>query len=193
MSRLVVIPGRTRLKVPTIFDRKQGDTSAVISRSPEWMVSLFPLTKGNITVAGSKNFIELYGWTSEASRYVSGDLSGTLLTSGSVKSSNLVLIIPPGPHGPKIEAQMYKGTLLAKIIILRLGWTQGINEKFQELQFEKARLVGFQQNMQYLVISAQVAKKANDITVFSQDTGKSSGHKLSSVNYSTDAMTIENK
>lgn len=189
MSKTVILPGRSKFRVPTIFDRENSSSSAVVSRSPEWMISFGALTKGN--VEKFDDYIELYGWHSESSRYVSGNVSGSLFTSGSVKNSDLVVIIPPGEHGPKLELQMYNGKIVPKVSILRLGWSEGNIEKLQEVTFDTVRLIGYQQNIQYLVIFAQISGKKNDITVHKQVDGKASGHMISSVDI--DANKLEFK
>lgn len=187
------IPGRKGGLIPTVLDQRKSEVGSVWSHSPEWVVSMGPpLTSGNFPISGSNNFIALYGWTAESSRWVSSDVSGTLLTSGSIQHSDLILLIPPGPHGPKIENWLYLGKLIETLIIKRLGWTQNENGEepkvLQTITFTKVRLLGFQMTVRYYIVRAQILTKKNDITILEQTSGKPKGHNVTSVNYSTSKM-----
>lgn len=193
----VRIPGRRGGLIPAVHDQRKGEVGSVWSHSPEWVVSIrgktgTNLTKGNFPVDTEDNFIALYGWTSESSRWVSSDVSGTLLTSGSVQHSDLILLIPPGSHGPKIESWLYQGKIVESLIIKRLGWSMNDNDSeprvLQTIKFLKVRLLGFQMTVRYYIVRCQVTEKQNDITVLNQVDGLPKGHNATSVNYSTSKM-----
>lgn len=193
----VRIPGRRGGVIPAIHDQRKSEVGSVWSHSPEWVVSIrgkpgTALTKGNFPVDTEDNFIALYGWTSESSRWVSGDVSGTLLTSGSVQHSDLLLLIPPGPHGPIIESWLYQGKIVESLIIKRLGWSMNDNDSeprvLQTIKFLKVRLLGFQMTVRYYIVRCQVTEKQNDITVLNQVDGLPAGHNATSINYSTSKM-----
>lgn len=190
----VRIPGRKGGLIPAVRDQHESEVGAVWSRSPEWVVSIrgktgTNLTQGTFTIGTEDNFIALYGWTSESSRWVSSDVSGTLLTSGSIQHSDLVLLLPPGPHGPKIESWLYQGKIVESLIIKRLGWSMNDNDSeprvLQTITFLKVRLLGFQMTVRYYVVRAQITEKQNDITILNQVDGMPVGHNATSVNYST--------
>lgn len=184
MSKLVVIPGRTRLKIPTVFDRQYVDQSAIVTRSPEWRVSFDKIANGNIKTS-SGQYIELYGWTTESSRYISGDLNGKLFVSGSLKNTDLVMIIPHGPHGPVLEERMYHGTLIKELTISRFAWKEGASSAILSFLFKDVRIVRFQHNPKYYIVWAQVRSKTTHVWVYQQDTGKAKGNKMSFVDYGT--------
>ncbi|MDR1908257.1 MAG: hypothetical protein LBQ43_05380 [Holosporales bacterium] len=186
MSQLIITPGRTRIKIPTILGVHDEHSSAIVSRSPEWMISIDALCKG--TVEAFDTYIDLFGWFSESSRYVNGDLAGSLFSSGSVKSSDLIFVIPNGEHGPKIEQQLYSGKLVKELIVVRLGWTEEKNEMLQKITFGGVRFLRYQQNIQYLVVYAQISTKENDIQIFQQKDGTAAGHKISSVEYDSNKL-----
>jgi hypothetical protein len=188
MSQLIVTPGRTKLKIPTIFPTDEEPSSAVVSRSPEWMISIDKLC--NSTVEGYLEYIDLFGWFSESTHFISGDLAGSMFSSGSIKNSGLIFIIPNGEHGPKIEQQLYSGKLVESLIIVRLGWTEKKNEILQKVTFGGVRFIRFQQNVQYLVVHAQITSKENDIQIFKQKDGSASGHKISSVEYDSNKLKL---
>jgi hypothetical protein len=189
MSQLVTIAGRFRLRIPTTLDQELTSDSSVVSRSPEWMISIDKVCKS--TVDSFEEYINLFGWISESSRFISGDLAGSLFTSGGIRNSNLVFMIPNGEHGPKIEQQLYEGKLVKNLTIVRLGWTEGVKQVLQKITFSNVRFVGFQQNIQYLVVFAQITSKENDIQVFKQEDGKAAGHKISSVDYSKNKLSLK--
>jgi hypothetical protein len=185
---VIITQGRLKYKIPTTL-HKNDVLWATTSRSPEWMVSMDNLCKS--TVESYLEYTILLGWFCESSRYINGDLAGNLFTSGAIKSSDLVIVIPNGEHGPKIEQRLYSGKVIQKLVIVRLGWTEGKNEKLQQITFGEVRIIGYQQNVQYLVIYSQITSKENDIQIFKQKDGATSGHKVSSVDYSTNKLEMK--
>ncbi len=193
---LIRVPGRAwpsdkaSLKVPVVFNDETETQSAVISRSFEWVVSFETLAVSNVKFKSGIQFIELYGWTFATHRYVSGNMTGSLYTSGSVQSENLVLIVPHGSHGPKIEAWMYHGKIFKEVYVARFGWTEGKCVPIQVHKFTFVRIVEFRVNMKYYVIQLQVRSKETDVTIFNQETGAEKGHKKSTTVYGEAKMTI---
>ncbi|MDR1208313.1 MAG: hypothetical protein LBJ89_03100 [Holosporales bacterium] len=188
MYRLITTPGRAKLRIPTVLTSEEDTSSAIVSRSPEWMISIDALCKG--TVEGFAEYIHLFGWFSESSHYIDGDVAGSMFSSGSIRNSGLVFIIPNGEHVPKIEQQLYRGKLVDKLIIVRLGWTEDKNEILQQVTFGGVRFIRYQQNVQYLVVHAQITSKENDIQIFKQKDGSASGHKISSVEYDSNKLKL---
>ena len=179
--------------MPTVFDRENASSSATVARTPEWMISFGEKGK-ELTSSGVDKFdgyVELYGWHSESSRYVSGDVSGALFTSAAVKNSDLIVVLPHGEHEPKLELWMYQGKNIKEVNIVRLGWTEGEIKVFQQIKFKVVRLIEYQQNVQYCVFYAQVQSKNNDITVFKQQDGTASGHKISDINFRENTLSFK--
>ncbi|MDR2464542.1 MAG: hypothetical protein LBD36_02980 [Holosporales bacterium] len=178
----------TNRPLPTI--QNFSDTQwATTSRSPESMVKIDDLCKS--TVEDYCEYTILFGWFCESSRYINGDLAGDFFTSGAVKSSDLVIVLPNGEHGPKIEQRLYSGKVLEEVIVVRLGWTEGKNEKLQQITFGGVRVVGYQQNVLYIVIYLQITRKENDIQMFKQKDGSADGHKVSSVDYAMNKLEMK--
>lgn len=196
MSDLITLPGRRRFRIPTVSNMDDSDSGAVVSYSPDWIVGFYTdksntITKGNL--GGTwKDYIELLGWVSETGRYVSGSLNGALMSSGSLKHSELVLMLPIGIHGPQIEGQLYNGKLFDHIVILRMAWIEEKLKVLQELRFDQVRIIEFQMNIQYIVVFAQIAKRKNKITKFGQD-GKEKGHNVSEMDYRTGTNEFKNE
>jgi hypothetical protein len=152
------------------------------------MILLDKLCKSKVN--GFNDYVELMGWFSESSRFLCGDLSGTLV-SGSIKNSDLVLITPNGEHGPKIEQQLYIGKFIKEAIIVRLGWIQEKLQTMQKITFKNLRIVELHQNIYYIITFLQIWDKENDIQVFDAEDGKAKGHAISTVNFSTDDLTFK--
>jgi hypothetical protein len=186
--QLITTPGRFKLKIPTVLASEEDTSSAIVSRSPEWMISIDALCKG--TVEGFLEYTYLFGWFSESNHYIDGDVTGAMFSSGSIRNSGLIFIIPNGEHGPKIEQQLYSGKLVEKLIIVRLGWTEDANEILQQITFGGVRFVRYQQNVQYIVVHAQITTKENDIQVFKQKDGSAEGHKISSAEYDSNKLKM---
>lgn len=185
MSKLIIAPGRARLKIPTVFDKIDQNQTAVVTRSPEWRISFDTIAAGNIKVSSGDKYIELYGWTTETSRYVSGDLNGKLFISGSSSNSDLVVIIPFGPHGPKLEGYMYNGTLIEETKIARFASMQGTGTAILLYTFEDCRIVRFIHCVRYYMLFLQVQSKKVHHWKYDQEKGTNKGNKMTSVHFGT--------
>lgn len=179
------IPGRTRYKIPVVGTSHKGPQNAVITWTPEWRISFDKHAKGNIGVSSGTLYVECYGWTTETSRFSSGDLNGKLLVSGSSCNSDLVVMLPFGPHGPKLEGYMYDGTLIDEIKITRFAWKQGTSSSVMNYLFEDCRIDKFVHCMRYYVLYIHVQSKTVHSFVHEQDTGKYKGNKMTYVHFGT--------
>ena len=180
--RIVTIPGRSNLSVATT-DIKTEDEGGV--KSPEWMVEIDEHLKS--TIDGFETHAELFGWYGESSRFTTGDVSGQLFTSATLKHSDLVLQISNGGHGPELEQKMNKGILLEKITLVRLGNIQQTKVKIQEIVYETSRLQRFQQELDRLWLFFTVTKRTNTVFVYGND-GTSQGQMVSMVDYSKNTV-----
>lgn len=176
--RTIRIPFRgSGLVIPVVFDNAEG-SSASVSRTPELLISATKLTESKNLPSEYSKFIELYGYYSEKSRYVSGNLAGSLVSSASVKANELVIIIPNGVHGPLLEERIYNGKLITQITIERIGWIEGEIKKMREMEFHDVRLISYQQNISFLTISCQFSIESLKINKFSQENGTPQGSKV---------------
>lgn len=195
MSRaplVVRLPGRRNETLATDNVRPLG--VGIQKRTPEWMVSFSNVSEallgGTIlmklgvgkrelgmwadrvkafsSVHSLTSFTELFGWNAELQRYVDGDVSGTLLTSGSVKQSPLVLMIPAASFAANAEEVMIRGIVIHGITLLRLGWIRGELKIMQTLVFNHCRVIRFQQQLDRLILHCNVLKKTTMVTSFDQ-------------------------
>jgi type VI protein secretion system component Hcp len=164
-------------------------------RTPEWMVSFS--TVSEVMLAGTaamylglgsrivtmffdkigayssvnkmSGFTELFGWNAEMHRYVSGDVTESLMSCASIYHSPLVLVIPSGSFAATAEEAMYRGTLIDAITIVRLGYVGGIFHILQTIVFSKCRIIRFQQQLDRLILHCNILQKLTMMTVFGQD------------------------
>lgn len=176
--QVVLLPGEGNLRVATT-DVKDSNEGGV--KSPEWMVSIDGHLKS--TIEGFETCAELFAWHGESSRFTTGDVSGQLFTSATLKHSDLVLQISNGGHGPELEQKMNKGILLEKITIVRLGNVQQVKVKLQEILYETSRLQKFQQELDRIWLFFTITKRTNTVFVY-DNLGTSQGQMVSMVDYS---------
>jgi hypothetical protein len=192
MEKRFILPsigGDRDLTVPIYREEKPQE--ATVSHTSGWMVDVNDVTAGN--VEAFPTYVELFGYFSKLSRFVSGNVSHALFTSGSVKLSEVIFVIQNGEHGPKIEHKMYSGTIIPFIKIVRLGWSQDALSILQEITYTEVRVVFFSHNIQYMVFGIQARTRTNDISEFQQIDGVCSGHKISKMNYSENTLEFESQ
>ncbi|MDR1207984.1 MAG: hypothetical protein LBJ89_01380 [Holosporales bacterium] len=187
------IPGRRDETVAAVDTQPHGP--GMQKRTPEWMVSFSTLSEAMLagtaamflglgsriltmffdkiqaysSVHKMSGFTELFGWNAELHRYVSGDVSASLMSSASIYHSPLVLIIPSGSFAATAEEAMYKGSLIDCITIVRLGYVDGIFHILQTVVFNYCRIIRFQQQLDRLILHCSMLRKLTMMTVFSQD------------------------
>ncbi|MDR0633124.1 MAG: hypothetical protein LBF84_03220 [Holosporales bacterium] len=183
--------GGISFKVP-ISRSGNGLLSATVSRTPEWVI----MFDGGLTASTLEeypDFVVLLGFFSEQSRYVSGNVNGSIFTSGSVQGGEYIFILQNGEHGPKLEQQMYSGKNVPCVRLIRLGWSEGALSVLQTITLTVVRITRFMQNIQYIVIVVQAGARTNDISDFNQADGACAGHKISTVNYSENKLEFESQ
>lgn len=214
MSRtpfVVRLPGRRNETLA--IDNVRPHETGMQKRTPEWMVSFSEVSEALLggtmlmklglgkralgswldkiqafsTVHNLTSFTEVFGWSAELQRYVDGDVSGTLLTSGSIKQSPLVLMIPASSFAANAEEVMVRGKVIHGITLLRLGWIRGELKIMQAIVFNHCRLIRFQQQLSRLILHWTVLRKTTMLTVFDQ-TGSVSGFSVSSTSVNRDTI-----
>jgi hypothetical protein len=159
------------------------------SSSPELLCSADKIFKGS--VKGYEAYSIIYGYRVISSGCIVSDLSSSLRVQGSLETSPLVLVMPNGEYGPKVETQLYNGKLIEKVTIVRLGWTEGVLQELDKQVFSTVRVIGFNHNMRFIAMALQYTKKETDIQVFNQLDGKATGHKVASVDYGKNELTAK--
>lgn len=189
---IVRLPGFRQERLATVV---HGPTEpGMHKRTPEWMVSFSTLSeallggtpalqlglgekivtglmdkiKATSSVEKLSGFTELFGWFSEMSRYVEGDMSGCLLDMSGVHNSPLVLMIPSGTAAATLENAMYKGTVIRCIMVIRVGFIRGQLQLMQAILFQHCRITRFQQQLDRLIIHCTILSKTNLICVYNQ-------------------------
>lgn len=178
--QIIEIPGSHKLKMATVDTSTSSDENRGV-RSPEWMVKIDLILQSNVT--GYNDYSELFGWYGESSRLTTGDISGQLFTSSTLKHSDVVLLIPNGGHGAQLETKMNIGMPLENVNIVRLGNIQNMKVKLQTIEFGNCRIQAFQQQLDRLYIFISPTTKTNTVFVYGND-GAMKGQMVSRVDYS---------
>lgn len=179
--RLVQPSGKDSISIAMTDTAMPGDTQNIGVKSPEWMVKIDDLLSSS--VADYTDHAELYGWHGKSSRFTTGDIGNLLLTSASLRHSDVVIIIPNGAYAPVLENKMNMGNKLDEILLVRLGNSEAVKVKLQTISFATCRFQSFQQELDRLYLTFNVTKKVN--TVFAYDeTGANTGQTVSTVDYS---------
>jgi hypothetical protein len=176
------VPGPKNLKIATT-DTFTTDDRGV--RSPEWMVKIDDLLISE--VAEFNDYCELFGWYAESSRLTTGDISGQLFTSSTLKHSDVVLLIPNGGHGAQLETKMNIGMPLENVVIVRLGHIQNLKVKLQTIEYGHCRIQSFQQQLDRLYLFISPTTRTNTVFVYGND-GTNKGQMVSKVNYAQNTV-----
>lgn len=211
---IVRLPGYRSERLATV---KPGPgRPGMHKRTPEWMVSFSTLSaallggtpalqlglgkklitsffdkiKATSSVDKLSGFTEVFGWFSEMSRYVEGNMSGCLLDMSGVHNSPLVLMIPSGSAAATLENAMYQDTVIQCIMLIRVGFINGKLQVMQAILFQHCRIVRFQQQLDRLIIHCVILSKTNLICVYNQK-GKMTGVGVSNFEvHTTDNLKV---
>ncbi|MCX7338434.1 MAG: hypothetical protein NTX76_04040 [Alphaproteobacteria bacterium] len=184
---IIDIPGKTKFQIavtnsttpPKGEDGEDGVSEGV--QSPEWMVKMDD--KLESSVSDYEDHAILYGWYSESARHTTGDASNQLMTSATLKHSDLVLIIPNDGFAAALESMMNTGKAIKELTVVRLGNTGSLKVKLQSIVFATCRIKKYQQQLDRLILTLSITTKENTIFVY-DDAGKSTGQMVSKVDYS---------
>src|SRR4051812_13339747 len=105
--RLVQPSGSTNVSIPVTDTDVPGATENIGVKSPEWMVKIDDALTSS--VADYVDHAELFGWHGKSSRFTTGDIGNLLMTSATLRHSDVILIIPNGPYAPTLETKMNMG------------------------------------------------------------------------------------
>jgi len=172
------IPGNSKLKLATT-DVSTPDDKGV--KSPEWMIKIDDLLSSDVD--NFNDHCELFGWYGESSRLTTGDISGQLFTSATLRHTDLVLLLPNGGHAAQIESKMNLGIPLNEVNILRLGNIKSMKVQLQSIVYTNCHIQSFQQQLDRIVLSLLVSSKTNTVFVY-DNSGTNKGQMVSKVDYS---------
>ena len=176
--QIINLPGKRDVRIATVDTSDRGDTPAV--KSPEWMVKIDGLMQSS--VAGFKDYVELFGWYAESSRYTSPDISGPLFTSSALRHSDLVLVIPYGGYCAQLESNMNLGVAISNLNIVRLGNIGQMKVVIQLIEYKTCKIQSCQQQLDRMILHVMIGSKTNTVYVYGQD-GQSQGQMVSQVDY----------
>jgi hypothetical protein len=176
--QIIELPGKRTFRIATTDVPVTDEDIGV--KSPEWMVSMDKLMCS--TVEGFDDYVELFGWYGESSRFTSPDASGPLFTSSTLRHTDLILIIPYGGYCAQIESNMNLGQPINSLKIVRLGNISQAKVKLQELEYTNCKIQTCQQQLDRMIIHVQIATKTNTVFVYGQD-GTSQGQMVSKADY----------
>ncbi|MHA1558647.1 MAG: hypothetical protein ACTSXG_02410 [Alphaproteobacteria bacterium] len=84
-------------------------------------------------------------------------------SSKSIHHSELVVLIPTGPHEAVLEMDLYKGAKLGEVTILKLI---NINETLipkQKLEFQRCQVIGNQPKDDLFILNLKIDKRLNTL------------------------------
>lgn len=175
--QIVNLPGKRDFRIATT-DSADADPSAI--KSPEWMVKIDNLLQSS--VQGYTNYVELFGWYAESGRFTSPDVSGPLLTSSTLRHSDLILIMPYGGYCAQLESNMNTGVSINNLNIIRLGNIGQMKIVLQSIEYKTCKIQNCQQQLDRMIIHVMIGSKTNTVYVYGQD-GQSQGQMVSKVDY----------
>lgn len=182
-----LVPGKANLQmaVTDTNNPSAGGDNGV--KSPEWMIKMDDILSGN--VEEFNDFCELFGYSAEYSRKTTGDISNPLLTSASLRHSELVVLIPNGGYSAVLETNMYTGTHVESMTIVRLGNVKNQKVKLQEIVYTLCRIQRIVPELDRIFVSFVVTTRQSTVFVYDY-TGQSTGQMVSAVDYSKNLVTV---
>jgi hypothetical protein len=182
--QIVTLPGKKEFRIATTDSAQSNDLSTI--KSPEWMVKVDGLFHSS--VEGYNDYVELFGWYGESSRYTNPDVSGPLFTSSTLRHTDLVLIIPYGGYCAQLESNMNLGVGISNLTVVRLGNIGQMKVMMQMLEFKTCKIQSCQQQLDRMILQIMIGQKTNTVYVYGQD-GQSQGQMVSHVDYITNSAT----
>lgn len=178
---LITIPGEDDLQIAVIpaFYRSQKFEDTGV-RFVSWTLTAD-------SIFAPKPFEELYGWYAESSRETAVEVSNQLFAGGSLRHSELIVIIPNGKHLATFENKLASGDPVDNLVIThlsKLGLPFGIPVPIQVNTFQNCYVTGVQQYMDNLILRFRIQKKSVLCTTFSQK-GSPTGVGFFSIDFAT--------
>lgn len=149
--------------------------------TPEWMVSIDELFESDIK--DFETFVELYGWHAEASRETNGNVSGDLVSSASVKQSDVIIIVPMGVYMPLLDDVMQTGKVLGVVTIVRIGSINTTKKEIQRIEFRNCQVTRIEQRLEDAVVTFRPVMRTNIVYRYNNE-GLSEGQTVSEFDYS---------
>lgn len=175
--QIVNLPGKKDFRIATT-DSSSSDSSAV--KSPEWMIKIDKLLQSS--VEGFQDYVELFGWYAESSRFTNPDVSGPLFTTSTLRHSDLILIIPYGGYCAQLESNMNLGVGISNLNIVRLGNIGQMKVTMQLIEYKTCKIQSCQQQLDRMILHVMIGSKTNTVYVYGQD-GQNQGQMVSQVDY----------
>lgn len=175
---LMSVPGEKDLQiavVPSAYRKPQDNGSHYVDWTFTADLIFFP-----------KLFVDLYGWYSESARDTGMDVAHHLYTSGAIKHTELIVVIPNGQHLTTFENKLVRGQLISKVVITRLikvGMPLGLPVPIQVNTYEDCFVTGVQQILDCIMVRFRIRKKQVACTPYSRK-GVPSGVGCFEVNFS---------
>lgn len=178
---LIPVPGEENLHIAVVpaFYRSQHQDDVGV-RYASWTLTAD-------TLFLPKPFEELFGWYAESGRETGTDIGNQLFTGGSLRHSELIVVIPNGKHLATFENKLSNGSPIKTVVIThlsRLGLPQGLPVPIQINTFHNCHVTGVQQYLDALIVRFRIQKKFVECTTFSQE-----GHPAGVGYYSIDFAT----
>lgn len=159
---LLSVQGIDDLKIAVIPAKKRnynGEGTGV--RFCEWTISVDTFFLPKLST-------ELFGWYCESEKDTGGQTGNALFTSGTIKHSELIIVISNGLHLVNFENNLDHGKVVKLIIITKFVL---INDKKLPMQintFENSYVTSVQQHLDDLIVKFRIAKKQVSCIVYSQ-------------------------
>lgn len=176
--QIVNLPGKKDFRIATTDRQPAEDLGGI--KSPEWMVKIDGLLHSSVD--GYKEYVELFGWYAESSRFTNPDISGPLFTSATLRHSDLILIIPYGGYCAQLESNMNLGVNISNLNIVRLGNIGQMKVIIQMIEYKTCKIQSCQQQLDRMILHVMIGSKTNTVYVYGQD-GQSQGQMVSQVDY----------
>lgn len=178
--QIVQLPGKRDFRIATTDSNFADQEMPNAIRTPEWMVKIDNIMSSS--VAGFNDYVELFGWYGESSRFTSPEISGPLFTSATLRHSDLVLIVPYGGYSAQLESNMNLGVGISNLTIVRLGNIGQMKVTMQKIEYKTCKIQTCQQQLDRMILNVMVGAKINTVYVYGQD-GQSQGQMVSQVDY----------
>lgn len=165
----IEVPGTRDIRIPIVKRTSEQEEDSTGVRLPDWLVNI----KGEDDITSSKfsgfeAFTELFGFYCESSRYVTGDSSNNLYTSGTLWHSDVFLVTQNAKHNASINKAIADGTIFPSVTIVRVSKVNGANQPIQELTFTNCHWCSSQAYLDWTITAFTACQRTNRVHGFSQ-------------------------
>lgn len=161
-----------------VLDAEEAKESG--SSTPEWMISIDKLV--NSTIKGYEDYCQLFGWSGRQTRVTKKETAGQLMSSSSVRHSDVIVVLPIGNYVPSLETMLQNGTSIASVKIVHLGRFGTTNAPFQQVEYSDCQVVGMEQQGVYILVALRPTKRTNLVMDYDQS-GQKKGQTASEYDY----------